>query len=83
MKTKAEQHWRCVTCEQDVDNLKDHMQEAHNIDITQTKGTRTMIMHLDARDYHRTGYSWKIGSVELAQEVICPRDRDDPMWSGG
>lgn len=75
--------FKCLSCKGEPEftpeELKAHLQDTHG--ITETKGTRRMIFHLDGTDFFQSEYEWQIGEVKLDQQVRCKRDKESKkLW---
>jgi hypothetical protein len=78
----------CLLCEGGVDvpgdEYKRHREEVHG--LTEHKGIRTAVTHLDARDWFLWTYTWSENTedrkVFAFQTVKTPRrQRDRVMWA--
>ncbi len=79
---KASNVFCCETCEskpvlESPYDVQKHLKEVHG--LTEFKGKRQMLMHLDCEDSFHSTYEWEIGSVKLTQSTTTPRAKDDPM----
>jgi len=73
----------CETCEskpefKSPEEVMEHLRIVHGIQKG-TKGTRSMLAHIDGRDYYKYAFAWEIGGVKLTQETQNRRAKDDPM----
>ena len=76
--------FKCLTCEGEPEftptELKEHLEGVHG--ITETKGHRKMIFHLDGEDFFQSDYEWELDGVKLVQQVRCKRRGiDKALWS--
>lgn len=83
---KEYNHFYCVNCKSgpmdSIEKVKAHLLDVHHIDITDKQFTRSMLSHIDARDYYQWKYLWKIEDVELEQETLNKRTGEDAeMWA--
>lgn len=51
----------------DAKEFPDHLKN-HN--IQETKGTRTMLTHMDAKDWFSSSYEWIIGGFKFVQYTV-------------
>lgn len=71
----------CDSCKSDamsVDQLKTHLKEKHG--ITDTNGTRKMLMHTDGADWFGYQYEWTIGGLKFLQSLVQKRDEESRMY---
>lgn len=52
----------------------EHLEKVHK--ITDTKGTRSMMMHLDGKDFYSYMWSWEIGGMKFVQTTNSKRGRE-------
>lgn len=83
---KATRDFYCETCKQKdamtLDAMKEHFRAVHQIDVTKTKGTREMVMHLDGTDFYESNYVWTFGDVKMVEATWNPRSKADrALWS--
>jgi hypothetical protein len=76
--------FKCLSCEGEPEftpgELREHLKTVHN--ITEAKGNRRLVFHLDGSDFFQSDYEWKIGDVKLAQQVRCKRrGLDKALWA--
>lgn len=57
----------------DHDAFLVRLKEVHGIDPATTKGTRSMRMHIDGRDWFSYVYDWEIGGKQFKQQTRTPR----------
>lgn len=73
--------WWCETCkdnkEMSFDEMKAHMKDKHN--ITELKGKRETLMHMDGDTWFSWQFKVTIGNVVLTNSTCQPRARDDIM----
>lgn len=76
--------WKCLTCaDQPEFEHKDamkHFADVHGIDTENTKGRKSMLMHLDGDTWFSWDYEWTIGDVKAHQHTCSKRSRDDQMY---
>lgn len=76
-------HYECCgTTFVDQVGLSDHLREAHGVDVKTQHFTRTMLMHLDGRDYFASSYAWSCASVTFTEHSKNKRSKTDPMRFG-
>lgn len=68
--------WSCPNCPGNPDfqhaEFLTHLTDVHK--ITDRKGSKQMMLHLDASDHHTSAYEWTIGGLKFSQCVIRPRE---------
>ena len=89
-KTKAEKPkpynvFACLTCSPHVEltpeQVPAHLKEVHS--VNESKGKRTMQMHIDGDTWFSSEYDWDIGGIKLHQSTRnLRRGMDAAMWSG-
>lgn len=80
-RTKPSNTWHCPECNADFDfaAFSAHLRDKHG--IIDTKGKRTMTMHLDGYDFYSSVYDWEIGGKHFTQTTVDPRrGKDAGMW---
>src|SRR5262245_27631959 len=86
---REENIFTCLLCEGGVDvpgaEYKRHREEVHG--LTEHKGLRTAVQHIDARDWFLWSYTWSENTedrkVFALQTVKTPRrPRDRAVWDG-
>ena len=68
--------WRCETCETEemsVAEIAIHVTDVHKIDVCTQKFVRTLLMHLDGRDYYGSTYRMTAGELSLVNCVRTAR----------
>lgn len=85
MKTEYGRFYWCDTCddgiEYDTAGIKNHLKEKHG--VTETKGVRKLITHMDGRDFFISKYEILIsgpGGVQLQMESINKRTGEDAEY---
>lgn len=78
--------WWCENCKSEEmthDQMKAHIQEKHGLDPAKTKGMKSMLLHMDGRDWFSYQWQWTLNgekeNVVLTQSTISPRAEDDMM----
>ncbi len=78
--------WKCLTCAEEPEfEHKDamaHFKEVHGIDTKTAKGNKSMLMHMDGRDWFSWDYEWTIGDIKAVQHTVTERAADDMMRYG-
>lgn len=70
-----------MTCEGNPElkpgGVVEHLKTVHGLP-ERSKASRSIAMHLDARDFYSSAYDWQIadGAVSLSQTIIEPRHHD-------
>lgn len=82
---KALNVFMCLSCDgkpefDGTQEIKAHLKSVHK--LTELKGQRSMVMHLDCSDSYHSTYEWEISGVKLAQYTCNPRAKNDPMRFG-
>lgn len=82
---KASRDFFCETCKQKdpmtLDVMKEHFETVHQIDVTKTKGTRQMVMHLNEANFYQSNYKWTFGTVEMTEVACNTRSKADrALW---
>lgn len=77
--------WICPNCEGNPEfeqkDIVAHMKEKHG--ITDTKGKRSMLSHLDGDTWFAWNYEWAIGGLKFLQSTCTKRSPEDAaMWGG-
>lgn len=77
----------CKTCNMEEGispkEMTSHLQSVHG--IKESKGKRSMLMHLDYSDRFAWSYSWKFGEkdeVEAVQTTVTMRSPEDAAYWG-
>jgi hypothetical protein len=74
----------CETCaehpEMTPEEAIEHVKIVHG--ISEMKGTRSMIVHLDGKDFYCSKYAWDIGGVNLTQECQNRRSPESAAYWG-
>lgn len=75
--------WTCCQCK-DLDSMEPekmfaHMKEVHGIDTKTTKGTRSMLMHLDGDTWFSSTYEWTVGDLKFTQYSRYKRSKSS-LW---
>jgi hypothetical protein len=58
------------------------MAGVHQIDISKTKGSRLMVLHLDGTDFFESTYEWTFGKVSFTEHTRDSRTKEDAMLWG-
>ena len=61
----------------DLASMKEHLQSVHK--LTEFKGSRSMVVHLDCADSYHSTFEWNISGVKFYQHTCNPRHKNDPM----
>lgn len=89
MKTKAPKEaikpsvlWQCPNCPEKPEFDSNpafvaHIKEVHKLD--NTRGKRSLVMHLDCADSFHNTYEWEIAGLKFHQSTSNPRQKNDPM----
>jgi hypothetical protein len=89
MKKKDERRygsfWTCPNCEGHPEipqnHFVNHLKEKHG--ITDAKGKRSMISHLDGDTWFAWNYEWEIGGLKFFQSTCDKRSPESAaMWMG-
>jgi len=74
--------WHCHECDEtfDFQPFKQHLTEKHG--ITEMKGNRSMVMHVDGSDWFQSNYAWTIGEKQFTQSARTKRSEEDMMYWG-
>lgn len=70
--------FRC--CDREFDSMKamkEHLEKDHG--VTDSKGTRSMQMHLDCADSYDSTFEWTVGGVKFLQYSTRARAINDPF----
>mgnify|MGYP003440576923 CR=1 FL=1 len=70
--------WLCCDKTFSQPEIVEHLKTVHNVQQP-INGTRSMITHLDGREYFESHYKWKVGELVLHQSVRMERAADDIM----
>lgn len=75
--------WSCETCGEKQPSMEQaefikHLEEVHH--IKETKGTRSLMMHLDGADWYSYAWSWEIGGLKFVQTTNSKRSKQDAMY---
>ena len=76
----------CETCKVELANtgeFTEHMKTAHGLESDGLKGTRRMISHMDAQDWHSSVYQWDFDGIVVTEATCCKRDPESQMYWGG
>ena len=68
--TKKEfNNWHCETCQKSMtqSELPEHLTKEHG--ITDDSGKRSMLSHVDGRDFYDWTYQWTIGGMKFVQHT--------------
>ena len=60
-------------------DLTDHLREQHGVDVATQKFNRSMLMHMDGRDWFASSYSWACDAVTFTEYSKSKRNKNDPM----
>ena len=77
---KASVTFICSACKESmesVDAFKVHLKDKHQ--ITELKGTRKMLSHIDCADSFHSEYELEIGVLKFHQFTSNPRSKNDLM----
>ena len=74
----------CTTCKNsevmNFKEFKDHLLTVHKLNSDQMKGTKQMVMHLDAAQWFSYSYEWTLESgLKFNQFTQHARSKDDMM----
>lgn len=76
--------WKCLECEGEPEfehaDMMKHLREVHQIDPKTAKGTKTMTMHLDGRDWYQTNYEIVIDKKKFLNLVRNVRNKHTRMY---
>lgn len=76
--------WVCTVCKDNPEfehkDMMQHMSAVHNIDVKNTKGRKSMLMHLDGSDYFSSQYEWEINGMKFLQTTCSKRSKQDAMY---
>jgi hypothetical protein len=80
---KVEENWTCETCNQELENRQavvEHLRTHHGETSDNPKGKRSMLSHIDGRDWYGGSYRWEFdcGAV-MTNSYRAERDKNDPM----
>jgi len=74
--------FRCKTCatkdEYEKPAFMDHLKTVHDVAENESF-KRSMLIHMDGKDFFETQYLWEHEKVSFIQCITCERDKDDPM----
>lgn len=80
---KASNVWKCLACDKQPEfehkQMMEHLRSAHQIDTKNTKGNRSMLMHMDGADWFSCQWEWEINGMKFIQKTVSPRGKSDPM----
>ena len=75
--------WQCAMCDfatEKLDEFVPHLVGHGYIEEQVKQANGQMSMHLDAKEWHQTGYAIKIDGKHVASKLVrCGRRRGDPM----
>lgn len=77
--------FQCEGCKEqpqfDAKDLAGHLKEVHGLDVKHVRNKKTMVMHLDGRDFYQSNYRFDLidAGFSLFQYVRNKRRKDDPM----
>jgi hypothetical protein len=72
--------YRC--CEQSFESyegIRTHLEQVHGVDVETQQFTKSMVRHVDGRDWYSTTYRWTCDKVTFIQTVASGREKNDPM----
>ncbi len=76
--------WKCLECKGEPEfehaDMMKHMQDVHQIDTKNAKGTKQMSMHLDGRDWYQTNYNVEINGMKFLNLVRNKRNKRTRMY---
>lgn len=77
--------WQCHSCadapEFEQSGAMDHLRDVHGIDTKTTKGTRSMLAHIDGDTWFSWDYEWDIAGLKLTQHTCTKRTGSNAaMW---
>ena len=77
-------YWICQGClgnpEFDHAEMMTHLQEVHGIDTKTTKGTKTMMTHMDGTDWFASQHEWDINGLKCLQTTTCKRSAESKRY---
>lgn len=76
----------CVTCQIGFDSKAEmikHVVNAHGIDVKKQQFTKSMVRHVDGRDWYSTTYRWTCDKVTFIETATSSREKNDPMRGEG
>lgn len=72
--------WICLTCADDkvmaeLAEVKEHALKVHGINLSETKGTKRSLLHLDGSGFYSNHYEWDFGTMKLHQSTTGQKNR--------
>ena len=76
--------WICQGCQGNPEfehaEMMAHLQEVHGIDPKTTKGTKTMMTHMDGTDWFASQHEWDIAGLKCLQTTTCKRSAESKRY---
>ena len=74
--------YTCLSCDDkkplNTKEMIDHLKNVHH--LPNTKGTRTMAIHVDAKDFYESRFHWTFGDVEVLEIEHSTRTKKTQMF---
>ena len=67
----------CASKHEGVSEFKKHLSDVHK--ITELKGTRKGLTHMDGADWYSWEFELEIGGLKFVQSTFSHRHKNDPM----
>ncbi len=76
--------WQCESCEGQPEfeqaDFEKHLKEVHGIDPKDMRGSRSMVLHIDGRDWYQTNYEWVIKGLAFLQSCRNKRNKHTMIY---